>query len=453
MSEVDFLIEQLEYCINSGYSRASQDLLRELILHKCQIKFSLEPDYTCLTHVQIFNKSYNPSTCQMSDLPCHKICNDCINTYTELTFKRFGLNAEYFCPGCILKSSLTKTRINPSNNVKLLTTSINTLSLTKRSSQSLKECSISTCQEINIPILKLYTCGHQVCERCIIYYINLDSNIFKCVQKDCNIYFPQSYLLMLLKPDSQDFKEVLSRTPSTAKYFNCAKCGNLLNSLPIPLQVTCPCSSTYCSICTRSHPATIACASLLNDDSYRLIECFANDPVPEYKSLFELADNQFKLDFARYENTEFWRKVKRVWKVENLGLEERFEKAKIGLAVKGFEFYEDVAFFGDFNEKLERFCQNGVWITQGNAGQPGWEGFGLGIITCREAVFGLYYTQWNQILMCKVINAERVTGLVHDEGQLVENENRFYCNQENNYLVHFRSDFVLPYLLLEFNKE
>lgn len=503
MSEAQMLLKQLEYCLNSGFSKPAEILVSELIYHKAKPTYTFKMEYNCSSHQYIFNTNKiteDGSQFQLFPQCLHVVCLACLRNYIEGIFNKVGLCFKYVCPGCCAQYSDIQTPLDTKadyfTNVisfDMQTRWINDNDMKTRTiKQAMYQKPKSRCYfykhkdpRLNCPgvdeVIPFPECKHRICKHCICKALDIFETgpNFKCFVETCQQILSHEFIRDIIPTESYLYRKIAPLLVlSDTKIFFCPDCQahiHVKTNLP---EYQCNCGSTLCPRCGNYSHGDIPCAfANTKNFGYSAVECKANDPIPEYRSLFYKASANFLWDLHPAKKTELMAKhgikfnITKVYRIINPVLQQRYDQAKKSMIAqlrqaendyvadqnksKNMDSIEKYVFHATDQQYYQEICQNGFKIGGIDVAIKVGKVYGYGVYTATDPTMSIVFYNNKNIIMCKGLTGKISPTPFHDKQAFMNNKefHSYLCDfkgTQSNYYVFFKSDYVLPYYLITY---
>ena len=503
MSEALMLLKQLEYCLNSGFPKPAAILVSELIYHKAKPTSTFYMEYNCSSHQYIFNSDLvtpNGSNFQLFTPCLHAVCFDCLENYIQNIFQKVGLSFKYICPGCCANFSVQQTQLDFSANyfTRFIGLDMQTQWMTDNDlrtrtiKQNMFEKPKSRCyffkkkiHGMNCPgiseVIPFPGCRHRICRDCIekSLEINEIGPNFKCFVPECTQNLSHEFIRDILPTEKSIYRRIAPHLIlSDTKIFFCPNCNTNICVKTDLFEYQCACGHSLCPRCGKFSHGDIPCAFAdLNNFTYNAIECKANDPVPEYRSLYFKATANFLWDLHPAKKAELMAKhnikfnILKVFRIINPVLQQKYDQAKRAIlaqlnqanGVQGndkngnqmADTTEKYVFHATEPHLYTEICQNGFKIGGLDVKIKVGKVYGYGVYTATDPTMSITFYNNKSIIMCKGITGNISQTPIHDKQQFLNNKEFHsyladFKGTQSNYYVFFKTDYVLPYYLITY---
>ena len=488
MSEIDYLIRQLEYCLTVGYVEPAKALVIELIAHRANVSFEFTMTYKCASHYYFYKQEY-ASTQENFYLiePCmHFVCCTCIEFYIKTIYSKKGLQYNYICPGCSVLYSPEPspldlledyfTRVIPLDMQQEWKeqNNLTTMNIKKIAAQAIQK---SACHFFNnkdlgincrecLQTVTMPVCRHKICKDCIEKSLSRcnDHPPFKCFVPACKEILQDLFIKGLLVPKSDNMLRILKNLRIEGKSnFNCPDCHTPIETESLAIEIQCSeCRKDLCATCGKYSHGDYPCKiAELNDIQYQMIECLEDDPVPQYKSYYHLARTLFiwdlepkkKAELAAVHKIEF--KIRKVSKIVNPDLQKLYDKHKSKMKRDKIDPDEKWVFHGTQDHIYDEICRNGFKVGGLDVGVRIGTACGYGVYTATDPTMSIAYYSNKRIILCKGLTGKKSLNKIDNTNEFLSNTEYHSFFQDNrgimsNFYVFFNKELVLPFFFIEY---
>lgn len=479
MSEVDFLIKQLEYCFNSKSQIPLPKILYNLIRFKGQVSVSYRMHFDCTSHMTFFgsNASFENTANILLFYPCnHIVCKSCIVEYIQPIYIRSGTNNMYYCPGCVSERSPSASPImqiqyyiqqliSPEIIMEVEARNLQTLLTYNARQMTIK---VSRCYFAENPgnirckgtskVQKVIGCNHLICYDCVLIYLreNIDSNEIRCMAKGCLKFISHSFIKVALAKDPEMRSKFWKKLRITGEVqLICPSCpSSFITASSSQSTCRCPCGVELCTECGSISHADIPClVALSKQDEYQEFVCENNEH-------YEFARSQFEWNLHEAQKQKLvgaaGLKVKSVTLVYNPLLQEKFEKAKQEMIKDGIDPGEIFVYHGSNIKNYPDICRKGILIGGKDVKIAIGSVYGFGVYTASDATMSIHFANKNgKLLLCKgLVGRISPNPIKKIEDLSKTNYHSYFADfrgVQSNYYIFFKSDYVIPYYIIEYN--
>ena len=479
MSEVDFLIKQLEYCFNSKSFNPLPKILRHLMLFQGKVNISVRMSYPCSSHTEFFkcNKFFETTTKLYQFPHCnHLVCDDCMKAYLIPIYTRVGSENRYFCPGCISERSQDSTPImwlDPFLD-KYVEWSVreeveNRVTLTLQTIKNGVAVRKTRCYFADNPgeirctgetkVERVIKCNHPICYDCLLKYLEAypEGEQIKCMSVGCSKFISHAFIRTALEANPElrmrYWRKLKTHGEVNLVCFSCSRCFSASQNVRY---YRCSCGSEICTECGLASHSDIPCEIAMNSlDAYREEKLTGGMHFENARTLFQwnLHEGQKKkLESLGGIGLNF----KSVTYIYNPLLLEKYERAKKEMINQGIDPGEINVYHGSAMKNYADICKKGLLIGSKDVKVAIGSVYGFGVYTATDPTMSIHFTQKNgTVLVCKLLVGKLSPEPIKNVKELDTTEFHSYFvdfnGVQSNYYVSFKSDYVLPYYLVEYS--
>ncbi|OMJ74572.1 hypothetical protein SteCoe_26471 [Stentor coeruleus] len=487
MSEVDFLIRQLKYCLNQGYSEASKKIVEQLILLKGKVSISHELKYICSSHENLFFKKYASSSIQYFiyfESCQHLVCGLCLNKYIRGVFDRMGIAYIYTCPGCNAVYSLNKTILDQAAEYFQRIVSLEeqqkaydsyNLTLAEVRGSMLKKS--TPCFFFENPgrqrcrgqskVERIPSCKHNVCHNCLKRDLEVQIEVnseYVCPVPDCCRPLAHSLIKEILTIGEDLTKKIWPHLSIDDIYLVTCPLEICNHQAQVPqneFYYKCICGIELCPRCNLQYHPDYSCAvAKEGGKDYKKILCLEDDPILDYRSHFSHAVSLFEWDMHQGTKKKLQEKmgakfkVTKVMFIYNPTLQERYNKGKKKIIDAGIDPGEIFVYHATSNDVYEKICTGGFLVGNVDVKQSIGKLCGLGVYTATDATMSINFYGNKKILLCKGLKGKQSDHPISDKHEFLTTDcNSYYkdfSGTQSDYWIFFQKENVLPFYYIEY---
>lgn len=487
MSEVNFLIRQLEYCLNQGYSEASKKIVEQLILLKAKVTISYELKYICSSHESLFYEKFLSNNIQhflYLEHCQHLICGLCLTKYIRGVFDQMGIFYNYTCPGCNSVYSLNKTLLDPSSyyfqsivsqeeQQKAYDVYTNTLaevrgSMLKKSTpcyffQNSKRHRCSGQSKVE----RIPSCKHQICHKCLKKELEDQLEVgsdFTCPVRDCSKPLAHSLIKEVLTIGEELTRQIWPLLSIEGIHLVTCPSQDCNHQAQVPGNENyykCICGIELCPKCSMQYHPDYSCSvSKGGGNEYKKILCLENDPDNDLKSHFSHAVSLFEWDMHEATKKRLQDKmgakftVTKVMFIYNPILQEKYNKGKQKIIDSGNDPKEVYVYHATSDDVYEKICSGGFLVGNVDVRQSIGKLCGLGVYTATDATMSINFYGNKKILLCKGMIGRQSDHPIIDKQEFMTTEFNSYfkdfSGNQSDYWIFFQKENVLPFYYIEY---